>query len=265
MRWPYLAFGTILAAGLFSSCGTTGNTASTHGRNPHGTGPFDSHGNYIEALADNPPSKSQPVSTPNDEPPPDAVPLPPAGSSSSVATTKSHPVEVASRTKHAASSSKTKHTETVSRVKEEEPPTKSKTKHTSTASRGKETETLPKTKHTKATAETSTKSKHAATASTESSVKGKHAKVASDTTVKSKKKTTTEDATATSKTKSAKEKTAKAKSTKAKSSGYTVKPGDSLERIARHNHTSVGALKKANSSAGDGTLHPGKKLVIPQD
>jgi LysM repeat protein len=275
MRWPYLAFGTILAAGLFSSCGPTGGTAGNHRRNPSGTGPFDSHGNYVEAWADSPskwnkstrqasvtePTKSTALAA-NDEPPPDAIPLPPSGtnpaasvstsskhkkksSEATVASTRNQPVEVASLTKHAVSSLKSKHTEIAARGHETETSTKSK--HKTTASRDRERDALPKTKtkHTAmASADTPSKSKHKALASSDTPPKTKHKKVAENS--------------ASKKTKTPKKATASA------SSRYTVKSGDSLERIARHSHTSVGALKRANGLSGE-TLHPGKSLVIPRD
>ena len=43
---------------------------------------------------------------------------------------------------------------------------------------------------------------------------------------------------------------------------YVVKPGDSLAKIARQNHTSVAKLKAANSLTSD-MLHIGQKMVIP--
>jgi len=270
MRWPYLAFGTILAAGLFSSCGPTGGTAGrTHGRY---TGPFDSHGNYREELADNPPSKGRSTTISNDEPPPDSVPLPPSGtnpaasvpisskhkkksSGEEVATTKHQPVEVASRTKHAASSTKNKHTEIASRDHETE--TTAKSKHKTTASKDKETDALPKSKHTStATASTTTKSKHKETVSEDAPPKSKHKETASaDAPPKTKHKEVADASTTKKKTTTSK---------KAGASHYTVKPGDSLERIARHSHTSVESLKSANGLSSD-MIHPGKSLVIPHD
>ncbi len=43
---------------------------------------------------------------------------------------------------------------------------------------------------------------------------------------------------------------------------YTVKPGDSLHKIAKKYHVSVDTLKEANRLEGD-TLRPNQVLVIP--
>lgn len=48
------------------------------------------------------------------------------------------------------------------------------------------------------------------------------------------------------------------------STSYRVKPGDSLDRIARRHGVSVSALRRVNDLLGDGSLiHPGQSLVIP--
>jgi len=44
---------------------------------------------------------------------------------------------------------------------------------------------------------------------------------------------------------------------------YTVKRGDSLERIARRNHCSPTALAKANRLKLSSVIHPGQKLQLP--
>lgn len=44
---------------------------------------------------------------------------------------------------------------------------------------------------------------------------------------------------------------------------YTVRAGDSLERIARKNHTSASALAKANGLKASSIIRPGQKLKIP--
>ena len=44
---------------------------------------------------------------------------------------------------------------------------------------------------------------------------------------------------------------------------YTVKRGDSLERIARRNHCSPMALAKANRLKLSSVIHPGQKLQLP--
>lgn len=44
---------------------------------------------------------------------------------------------------------------------------------------------------------------------------------------------------------------------------YTVKSGDSIEKIARKNGVSVSALGKLNGIKSDTIIHPGQKLKIP--
>ena len=44
---------------------------------------------------------------------------------------------------------------------------------------------------------------------------------------------------------------------------YTVRAGDSLERIARKTHTSASALAKANGLKASSIIRPGQKLKIP--
>lgn len=44
---------------------------------------------------------------------------------------------------------------------------------------------------------------------------------------------------------------------------YTVKSGDSIERIARHHGTTVSTLTKLNGLKADSIIHPGKKLKVP--
>ncbi len=64
------------------------------------------------------------------------------------------------------------------------------------------------------------------------------------------------------KDKKASKKKANKKRKKAKPTSYTVKSGDSYERIARKHGVSVNELKKANKAKGD-MLHPGDKVKIP--
>ncbi len=273
MRWPYLAFGTILAAGLFTGCEPTGGTGgSPHGMNPYGTGPFDSHGNYVEALADNP-AKSKKYQPANDEPPPDSIPLPPGGAytdpadhttskhkkkstDKTVAAAEKETTEVATQPKHSASSSKNKHKETASVDQGEEIP--AKPRHKASSSHNVEAEDQPKT------------SKHATTASADTvpPKKAKHKETASvdqgeEIAAKPKHKTSSSHNTETAATNTtAPKKTKPANASGASSSHYTVRSGDSLDRIARHHHTSVQALKTANGLTGD-MIHPGNVLVIP--
>ena len=44
---------------------------------------------------------------------------------------------------------------------------------------------------------------------------------------------------------------------------YTVKAGDSVERIARRQGTSVSALNELNGLNNDSIIHPGQKLKVP--
>lgn len=44
---------------------------------------------------------------------------------------------------------------------------------------------------------------------------------------------------------------------------YTVKPGDSIERIARRNGITVADLVKLNSLKPDSVIHPGQKIKVP--
>jgi len=46
-------------------------------------------------------------------------------------------------------------------------------------------------------------------------------------------------------------------------STYTVKSGDSIERIARHHGTTASALAKLNGMKADAIIHPGQKLKVP--
>lgn len=44
---------------------------------------------------------------------------------------------------------------------------------------------------------------------------------------------------------------------------YAVKPGDSIERIARRHGITVAALVKLNGLKADSVIHPGQKLKVP--
>jgi LysM repeat protein len=48
-----------------------------------------------------------------------------------------------------------------------------------------------------------------------------------------------------------------------KEATYTVKSGDSLERIARHQGVSAPSLAKLNGLKADSMIHPGQKLKVP--
>lgn len=57
-------------------------------------------------------------------------------------------------------------------------------------------------------------------------------------------------------------KNSKKGSKKSKAKSYTVKSGDSLEKIARRNGTTVRALQKANGIKGS-NIRVGQKITIP--
>jgi len=146
------------------------NNSGSSSNDPLGTGPFDSHGNYREEWANDPSkwrkpnSRSQPtandevpVVAKNEEPPPNANPLAPAGSSSlkikpaqhaedHTSTTSTHKSTTASRK---ASSAKPKSTATAHKSSTTDHaahhPTKSKTK-TSTPSKTSTTASKSKSK-----------------------------------------------------------------------------------------------------------------------
>ena len=97
---------------VFSSCANSGRGSS--GTQLAGTGPFDKNGRYIEEWADNPSKWRKPGGAPsphetqsdelpqiaqNEQPPQNAIPLPPAG--------KSKPAPVISRTAVTAKSKST--------------------------------------------------------------------------------------------------------------------------------------------------------------
>lgn len=109
MRWLRL-FALLflpLFALLLPSC-VSNSTGSNPGRHPSGIGPFDRNGNYVEAWADTPSKWGKksafsmasnstteadtPTVASNDEPPADAVPLPPSGSSSQTVVKMTPPV-----------------------------------------------------------------------------------------------------------------------------------------------------------------------------
>lgn len=63
-------------------------------------------------------------------------------------------------------------------------------------------------------------------------------------------------------TKVAPSKAASTSSSSTSSGEYKVKSGDSLEKIAKDNGTTIEAIRKANNLQKD-TIYPGQKLVIP--
>lgn len=93
---------------VLSGCSTDPSIAN----DPHGTGPFDSNGNYIEDWADDPSkwkkpgSRTQPDDLPlvakNEQPPANATPLAPSHTSTPKPTAKPAPVVVKSTPKPTA-------------------------------------------------------------------------------------------------------------------------------------------------------------------
>jgi len=259
MRW--LRLFALLSLPLLSlvlpSCVSNNTTGINPGKHPSGIGPFDRNGNYVEAWADTPSkwgkkskfsmasnsASAADTDTPsvasNEEPPADAVPLPPSGSSSTQLvkatspTRKSSEVEVAALTKP---KSKVIHDE-----EDEDRPKSTAKKPTSTKSK----EAVAKNSKTKPTAKelaaTKAKAKSKTIAST--STKSKAKEVASEST----------------KAKA----TASAAAKKKPATHYTVKKGDNLVKIADRYNTTTAAIKKANGLKS-ATVPPGKTLVIPK-
>jgi LysM repeat protein len=58
-------------------------------------------------------------------------------------------------------------------------------------------------------------------------------------------------------------KSAATQTSTAAASTYSVRKGDSLERIARRNGTSVATLARTNGIRTNGVIHPGQKLKLP--
>lgn len=259
MRWLRL-FALLflpLFALLLPSC-VSNSTGSNPGRHPSGIGPFDRNGNYVEAWADTPSkwgkksgfsmaSNSAPAPTSesaaetdtpavanNEEPPADAVPLPPSGTTSvqkvvktTTPTRKSGEVEVASLSR---SKSKT--------VRDDDEKPKSTVKKSTSA---KTKEALAKNSKTKPTAKELAAAKAKAKSKATASVSTK-----SKTAAKQKDKAT---ASTTAKKKPA--------------TRYTVKKGDNLVKIADRYNTTAAAIKKANGLKS-AVIPPGKTLVIPK-
>lgn len=246
MRW--LRLFALLFLPLFTlllpSC-VSNSTGSNPGRHPSGIGPFDRNGNYVEAWADTPskwgkkstfsmasnntPDTGTPAVASNEEPPADAVPLPPSGSSSAqlvkatTTTRKSGEVEVASLTKPKPK---------VSRDDDEDDRPKSTVKKSTTT---KSKEAVAKSSKAKPTA------KELAAAKTKAKTK----------------------ATASASTKAKSKATASTATKKKPATRYTVKKGDNLVKIADRYNTTAAAIKKANGLKSV-VVPPGKTLVIPK-
>ncbi|HEY8960966.1 MAG TPA: LysM peptidoglycan-binding domain-containing protein [Luteolibacter sp.] len=244
MRW--LRLFALLSLPLFSlllpSCNT--GTTSNPGRHPSGIGPFDRNGNYVEAWADTPskwgkksalsmasnssPETDAPAVASNEEPPADAVPLPPAGTSmqtvkTTAPTRKSGEVEVAS----------------LSRPKPK-------------VARDDDDDEKPKSTVKKST---STKSKDSVAKNAKSKPTAKELAAAK---AKAKSK-----ATASASTKSKSKAIASTTAKKKPATRYTVKKGDNLVKIADRYNTTAAAIKKANGLKS-AAVPPGKTLVIPK-
>ena len=194
-------------------------------------GPFDSHGRYVEAWADDP-SKWRPY-TPKDaegDPPKIAKNEQPLDNSVPLATGNS-PTSRAKSLRNGSDSTRQSGRNSTSKAKAD----------------------------TGQTAKKSSKSK----ADTEQTAK-KSPKSKADTESTAKKSTKAKtDAEPTAK-KSTKSKSSASTSSKTRSSGvrHTVKAGDSLYTIAAKYGTSVSALKAANGISGN-MIRDGKTLVIP--
>ncbi|KAB2640607.1 MAG: LysM peptidoglycan-binding domain-containing protein [Verrucomicrobia bacterium] len=205
---------------------------TTTGKQEPNVGPYDSHGRYVEAWADDP-SKWRPY-TPkdvegdppriakNEQPLDNSVPL----AAGNAPTTRAKPPRNgADSTSQLSRNSKSK--------------AKTDTEPTAKKSSKSKTDTEP-------TAKKSSKSK----TDTEPTAK------------KSSKSKTASEPTATTSSKSKSSAAHSPPKTKSSSGRHTVKPGDSLYTIAAKYGTSVSALKEANGISGS-IIRDGKVLVIP--
>ena len=245
MRW--LRLFALLFLPLFTlllpSC-VSNSTGSNPGRHPSGIGPFDRNGNYVEAWADTPSkwgrkssfsmasnnavdTDTQAVAS-NEEPPADAVPLPPSGSATQTVVKTTAPVRKSGEVE-VASLSKPK-----PKVSRDDDDDRSKS-------------TVKKS--------TTTKSKEVAA---KSSKKKPTAKELAAAKAKAKSKATA-SASAKSKAKATVSTTAK----KNPATRYTVNKGDNLVKIADRYNTTAAAIRKANGLKSP-VVAPGKTLVIPK-
>lgn len=83
------------------------------------------------------------------------------------------------------------------------------------------------------------------------------------TTAKAKKQSTKSDSKKNSKKDKKQKKQKNKKAKQAKPTTHTVKSGDSLEKIAKRNGTTVKELRKANPKLKGDMIHPGDKITIP--
>ena len=205
---------------------------TTPGKPGTNVGPFDSHGNYVDAWADDP-SKWRaytpkdtggelPKIAKNEQPPENSVPLAAGGST----TTRTTRTTVVTSAPAVPDSARVVARTSVSKTKGDTGRSVAKT--SASKSKGDSEHSLAKTTSTKP------KSKPKSDSDSEATAKS------------------------TAKSKSS---TAKAKP-KTSGTHHTVKAGDSLASIAAKYGTSVSALKAANGISGT-TIRDGRTLVIP--
>jgi len=236
-------------------------------------GPFDSHGRYVEAWADDP-SKWRPY-TPKDvegDPPKIAKNEQPLDNSVPLATGDS-PTSRAKSLRNGSDSSRQLSRNSTSKAKADTGQTakkssksKADTEHTAKKSTKAKTDTESTAKKsTKAKTDTGSMAKKSTKAKTDTeptAKKSTKAKTDAEPTAKKSTKAKT-DAEPTAK-KSTKAKSSASTSTRTKSSSthHTVKHGESLYTIAEKYDTSVSALKAANGLSST-AVREGKPLVIP--
>ena len=244
MRLVFHALSILAVVLSLNACRTT------TGKQEPNVGPYDSHGRYVDAWADDP-SKWRPY-TPkdvegdppriakNEQPLDYSVPLAPGDSAAGRVT----PARGGSDSTHSVARVAT--TKTKADAERTTARTSSKTKADAERTIAK-TSSKTKAGAERTTAKTSSKTKADAERGT--------GKTASKT-----KTDADQSAKTTSKSKSGASKTAS--KSKTGSTHHTVKPGDSLYTIAAKYGTSVSALKEANGISGT-VIRDGKVLVIP--
>jgi len=221
---------------------------TTPGKPGTNVGPFDSHGNYVDAWADDP-SKWRaytpkdtggelPKIAKNEQPPENSVPLAAGGST----TTRTTRTTVVTSAPAVPDSARVVARTSVSKTKGDTGRSVAKT--SASKSKGDSEHSMAKTSASKSKGD----SEHSLAKTTSTKPKSKP-KSDSDS-----------EATAKSTAKS-KSSTAKAKP-KTSGTHHTVKAGDSLASIAAKYGTSVSALKAANGISGT-TIRDGRTLVIP--
>ena len=243
---------------VLSGCANNGGARN----DPLGTGPFDSQGNYHEEWANDPSKWSKPgkrspqpsgdelpLIAKNDQPPPNASPLAPAGAAYSKTPPRvdsvQEPAHHSRELKIVSVKPKTSHSKSTTKTHvADSSPTRS---HTTTTKSHGDDSPAPKSH---VTSTKTTKPKTHSTGDSDSSNSGNSPSTKAKSHVTSNSSTKSKSSGTSSKPKS-------------KSGSYTVKSGDSLERIAKHSGTSVSAIKKANGMSGE-LIHPGQTLVVPK-